>query len=77
MRVFYAGYWNIHDALAITYFIIGMGLRLNPETMDAGRVIYCTDIVFWYLKLLDLLSLNIYLGPFVNMIGKMVSKKNL
>ncbi|XP_072038624.1 transient receptor potential cation channel subfamily M member 3-like isoform X2 [Amphiura filiformis] len=72
IRVFYAGYWNLHDILSITFFMVGLVLRFIPSTHSAGRVIYCVDIVMWYLKLLDLLSVNIYLGPFVNMIGKMM-----
>ena len=73
IRVFYAAYWNLHDLLSIIFFLVGMTLRFIPSTHSAGRVMYCLTTVMWYLKLLDLLSVNIYLGPFVNMIGKMVS----
>ncbi|XP_038077470.1 transient receptor potential cation channel subfamily M member 1-like [Patiria miniata] len=72
LRVFYSSYWHLHEALAITFFLIGMGFRFAPATKSAGRVIYCVVIIMWYLKVLEILSVNIYLGPFVNMIGKMM-----
>ncbi|XP_071793905.1 transient receptor potential cation channel subfamily M member 3-like isoform X1 [Asterias amurensis] len=72
LRVFYSSYWHLHEALAILFFLIGMGFRFASYTKSAGRVIYCVVIVMWYLKVLEILSVNIYLGPFVNMIGKMM-----
>ena len=38
-----------------------------------GRVFYCVDIIFWYVRILDVFGVNKYLGPYVMMIGKMVS----
>ena len=73
LRVFYSSYWHLNEALAILFFLIGMGFRSASTTKSAGRVIYCCVIIMWYLKVLEILSVNIYLGPFVNMIGKMVS----
>ena len=48
-------------------------MRLFPDTVGQGRVFYCVDIIFWYIRILDLFSVNKYLGPFVMMIGSMVS----
>ncbi|XP_071952061.1 transient receptor potential cation channel subfamily M member 3-like [Antedon mediterranea] len=72
VEVWYEDYWNIHDSVAILLFLLGFGFRMNKPTLQVGRVIYSADVVFWYLKFLDILSINIYLGPFVTMMGKMM-----
>ncbi|XP_077863672.1 transient receptor potential cation channel subfamily M member 3 [Saccoglossus kowalevskii] len=72
VKIFYSDYWNIIDTMAILLFIVGIFLRFNPPTMATGRVIYCIDIIFWYIRLLDIMSVNKYLGPYVTMIPKMV-----
>lgn len=64
--------WNPCDLVVIIFFLVGLSLRLNPATRDYGRVIYCLDIMYWYIRSLDFLSVNKYLGPYVTMIGKMV-----
>lgn len=67
-------YWNITDLAAICTFLLGLMLRLQPEPyMGYGRVIYCIDIIFWYIRVLDIFGVNKYLGPYVMMIGKMVT----
>ncbi|KAL1007745.1 hypothetical protein UPYG_G00091080 [Umbra pygmaea] len=66
-------YWNITDAAAIFTFLLGLMLRLqNEPLMGIGRVIYCVDIIFWYIRVLDIFGVNKYLGPYVMMIGKMM-----
>ncbi|KAK7065329.1 Transient receptor putative cation channel subfamily M member 7 [Halocaridina rubra] len=64
--------WNVFDLLFTVLFLIGLVLRLQTPTMQAGRVIYCVDIVYWYLRVLEILSANKYLGPLVMMMGKMI-----
>lgn len=54
--------WNPCDAAAIIFFVIGLTLRFRPNTMDAGRVIYCLDSIYWYLRILNILGVNKYLG---------------
>ncbi|XP_061917258.1 transient receptor potential cation channel subfamily M member 1-like isoform X2 [Entelurus aequoreus] len=66
-------YWNITDMVAIATFLMGLMLRLQHEPyMGYGRVIYCIDIIFWYIRVLDIFGVNKYLGPYVMMIGKMM-----
>ncbi|XP_065813276.1 transient receptor potential cation channel subfamily M member 1 isoform X1 [Labrus bergylta] len=66
-------YWNITDMVAIITFLLGMMLRLQHEPyLGYGRVIYCIDIIFWYIRVLDIFGVNKYLGPYVMMIGKMM-----
>ncbi|CAH2042109.1 unnamed protein product, partial [Iphiclides podalirius] len=64
--------WNIYDAGFIIFFLVGLTLRLRVSSMDVGRVIYCVDIIYWYLRILNILGVNKYLGPLVTMMGKMV-----
>ncbi|XP_068458553.1 transient receptor potential cation channel subfamily M member 1-like [Clinocottus analis] len=66
-------YWNITDLAAICTFLFGLMLRLQHEPyLGYGRVIYCIDIIFWYIRVLDIFGVNKYLGPYVMMIGKMM-----
>ncbi|XP_012280563.1 transient receptor potential cation channel trpm isoform X2 [Orussus abietinus] len=64
--------WNPCDAAAIIFFHIGLALRLRHSTFDVGRVIYCVDCIYWYLRILNILGVNKYFGPLVTMMGKMV-----
>ncbi|XP_060829150.1 transient receptor potential cation channel trpm isoform X2 [Bombus pascuorum] len=64
--------WNPCDAAAIIFFQIGLALRLRHSTLDVGRVIYCVDSIYWYLRILNIISVNKYFGPLVTMMGKMV-----
>ncbi|KAK1887609.1 Transient receptor potential cation channel subfamily M member 1 [Dissostichus eleginoides] len=66
-------YWNITDLAAICTFLFALMLRLQNEPyLGYGRVIYCIDIIFWYIRVLDIFGVNKYLGPYVMMIGKMM-----
>ncbi|KAM9408338.1 transient receptor potential cation channel subfamily M member 1-like [Pholidichthys leucotaenia] len=73
INVWLEDYWNITDLVAISVFLFGFLMRLEPEPlMGYGRVIYCVDIIFWYIRVLDIFGVNKYLGPYVMMIGKMM-----
>ncbi|XP_017773710.1 PREDICTED: transient receptor potential cation channel trpm isoform X3 [Nicrophorus vespilloides] len=72
LAVWASNMWNLCDASAITFFFIGLGFRLKPYTMEVGRVMYCVDSIYWYLRILNILGVNKYLGPLVTMMGKMV-----
>ncbi|XP_072373488.1 transient receptor potential cation channel subfamily M member 3 isoform X5 [Scyliorhinus torazame] len=73
VKVWLQEYWNITDLMAILLFSIGMVLRLQEQPfMSYGRVIYCVNIIYWYIRLLDIFGVNKYLGPYVMMIGKMM-----
>lgn len=54
--------WNPCDGAAIILFLIGLAFRFRPSTMDIGRVIYCVDSIYWYLRILNILGVNKYLG---------------
>ncbi|XP_037012364.1 transient receptor potential cation channel subfamily M member 7 isoform X2 [Artibeus jamaicensis] len=83
IKVWFSDYFNISDTIAIVSFFIGFGLRFgaewnfenayNNQVFLAGRLIYCLNIIFWYVRLLDFLAVNQQAGPYVMMIGKMVA----
>ncbi|XP_073784915.1 transient receptor potential cation channel subfamily M member 7 isoform X6 [Danio rerio] len=73
IKVWFSDYFNISDFLAILMFFVGFGLRLVSEVFIAGRIVYCLNIIFWYVRLLDILAVNQQAGPYVMMIGKMVA----
>ncbi|KAF2346077.1 Ion transport domain [Trinorchestia longiramus] len=66
--------WNVSDSVCGLMFLVGLVLRLQVRVRDAGRVIYCTNIIYWYLKILEILSSDKYLGPLVMMMGKMIKQ---
>ncbi|XP_048733275.2 transient receptor potential cation channel subfamily M member 1-like isoform X2 [Ostrea edulis] len=72
LRVFFIQYWNIWDMVAILMFSTAVGLRMFDETRKAARIIYTLNIVFFYIRILEILSVNQYLGPYVKIIGKLL-----
>lgn len=74
IKVWFSDYFNVSDFLAIVTFFIGFGLRLGgKDTFVPGRTVYCLNIIFWYVRLMDILAVNQQAGPYVMMIAKMVS----
>uniref|UniRef100_A0A673B200 Transient receptor potential cation channel, subfamily M, member 7 n=1 Tax=Sphaeramia orbicularis TaxID=375764 RepID=A0A673B200_9TELE len=74
IKVWFGDYFNVSDFLAIVSFFIGFGLRLvGGEALVPGRMVYCLNIIFWYVRLLDILAVNQQAGPYVMMIAKMVA----
>ncbi len=74
IKVWFSDYFNVSDFLAILTFFIGFGLRLGGgDAFVPGRTVYCLNIIFWYVRLLDILAVNQQAGPYVMMIAKMVS----
>ncbi|XP_028441610.1 transient receptor potential cation channel subfamily M member 7 isoform X4 [Perca flavescens] len=72
IKVWFSDYFNVSDFLAIVTFFIGFGLRLaGGEAFVPGRTVYCLNIIFWYVRLLDILAVNQQAGPYVMMIAKM------
>eukprot|EP00057_Strongylocentrotus_purpuratus_P015113 XP_011669587.1 PREDICTED: LOW QUALITY PROTEIN: transient receptor potential cation channel subfamily M member 6 [Strongylocentrotus purpuratus] len=65
--------WNLWDLVGILTFTMGFGLRMWEGSLNAGRMLYILDIMVWYVRVLDILSVNKLMGPYVNMIGKMMN----
>ncbi|XP_034245088.1 transient receptor potential cation channel trpm [Thrips palmi] len=64
--------WNPCDVVVVVFFLVGLVLRLQAALMSVGRLLFCVDIIYWYLRIFTILSVNKYLGPLVTMMDKMV-----
>ncbi|KAM9810986.1 transient receptor potential cation channel subfamily M member 6 [Neosynchiropus ocellatus] len=74
LRIWFSEYWNRSDLFAIVLFLAGLVLRWHAEPFHtAGRICYCLDIIFWFVRMLDLLAVNQHAGPYLTMITKMTS----
>ncbi|MEQ2205906.1 hypothetical protein XENOCAPTIV_017890 [Xenoophorus captivus] len=74
LKIWFSEYWNISDFVAILLFLAGLSMRLHGDPYrTAGRTAYCLDIIFWFIRVLDLLAVNQHAGPYITMITKMVS----
>ncbi|XP_023931927.1 transient receptor potential cation channel subfamily M member 3-like [Lingula anatina] len=71
--VFFGDFWNILDVIAIVLYIIGAVLRNMESYIQDGHVVFSVDIIFWYIRILDIFSVSKHLGPYVMMVGKMVT----
>uniref|UniRef100_A0A2C9JU93 TRPM SLOG domain-containing protein n=1 Tax=Biomphalaria glabrata TaxID=6526 RepID=A0A2C9JU93_BIOGL len=72
LNVYISKVWNILDTLCIVLFFMGFALRFFPSTLNDSQMIYCLDSVFWNIKMLEIYSVNKYLGPFVKIMGKLL-----
>ncbi|XP_069034204.1 transient receptor potential cation channel subfamily M member 6 isoform X1 [Embiotoca jacksoni] len=74
LKIWFSEYWNISDFIAILLFLAGLVMRWHPDPyLTAGRITYCLDIIFWFVRVTDLLAVNQYAGPYLTMITKMTS----
>uniref|UniRef100_H3CG26 non-specific serine/threonine protein kinase n=1 Tax=Tetraodon nigroviridis TaxID=99883 RepID=H3CG26_TETNG len=72
LKVWFCEYWNLSDFLAILLFLAGLALRCHGEPYrTAGRISYCLDLIFWFVRVLDLLAVNQHAGPYLTIITKM------
>lgn len=73
LKVWFSEYWNVSDFIAILLFLAGLVMRLHANPYQtAGRISYCLDIIFWFVRVMDLLAVNQHAGPYLTMITKMV-----
>ncbi|RDD38223.1 Transient receptor potential cation channel trpm [Trichoplax sp. H2] len=66
-------HWNKTDALGIILFYTALAFRLFPHLQEVGRLLYCLDFIIFCLRILQLLSLRVNLGPKMAMIRHMVA----
>ncbi|KAM4616830.1 transient receptor potential cation channel subfamily M member 6 [Polymixia lowei] len=72
LKIWFSEYWNISDFVAILLFLAGLALRWHRDPYrTAGRISYCLDIIFWFVRVMDLLAVNQHAGPYLTMITKM------
>ena len=70
--MFVSRIWNLWDLLAIALFVVGACLRFFPARLKDAHLVYVVDVVLWNTRILEILSVNQYLGPYVKIIGKLV-----
>ncbi|TDH13356.1 hypothetical protein EPR50_G00056750, partial [Perca flavescens] len=74
LKIWFSEYWNISDFVAILLFLAGLALRWHEDPYrTAGRISYCLDIIFWFVRVTDLLAVNQHAGPYLTMITRMTS----
>uniref|UniRef100_A0A3Q4HM51 non-specific serine/threonine protein kinase n=1 Tax=Neolamprologus brichardi TaxID=32507 RepID=A0A3Q4HM51_NEOBR len=72
LKIWFSEYWNISDFIAILLFVAGLAMRWHSDPYrTAGRLTYCLDIIFWFIRVMDLLAVNQHAGPYLTMITKM------
>ncbi|XP_076586321.1 transient receptor potential cation channel subfamily M member 6 isoform X2 [Chaetodon auriga] len=72
LKIWFSEYWNISDFIAILLFLAGLAMRWHADPYRrAGRISYCLDIIFWFVRVMDLLAVNQHAGPYLTMITKM------
>ncbi|XP_061624591.1 transient receptor potential cation channel subfamily M member 6 isoform X4 [Phyllopteryx taeniolatus] len=74
LKIWFSEYWNLSDFIAIVLFLFGFVMRWHADPFrTAGRIAYCLDIIFWFVRVMDLLAVNQHAGPYLTMITKMTS----
>lgn len=78
LKVWFSEYWNKSDFVAILLFLVGLSMRCHADPYrTGGHVAYSLDIIFWFIRVLDLLAVNQHAGPYLTMITKMVSRDHV
>ncbi|XP_033642515.1 transient receptor potential cation channel subfamily M member 1-like [Asterias rubens] len=78
MKMWASDKWNIWDLIGVLLYIPGFVLRLCsvagivPAEEPYARILFSLDVMVWYIRLLDVCSVNNVIGPYVNMIGRMI-----
>ncbi|XP_052279179.1 transient receptor potential cation channel subfamily M member 3-like isoform X3 [Dreissena polymorpha] len=71
-KVFFGSVWNVWDTVSILFFATAVIVRHLPVTPRAARVLYTVNIVFWYLRVMEILGVNKYLGPYLKIIVRLL-----
>ncbi|XP_060069343.1 transient receptor potential cation channel subfamily M member 1-like [Ylistrum balloti] len=71
MNLYFSQKWNIWDTMALTSFAMAVTLRFIPATLRDARILYTINIVFWYPRILQMISVNRYLGPYIKIMAKL------
>ncbi|XP_050410317.1 transient receptor potential cation channel subfamily M member-like 2 [Patella vulgata] len=73
MKVYLKDSWNVLDITTIIAFFFGICLRLinNDLCFEAARVILCVDLLFFYIRILNIFEVSSSLGPKLVMMQQM------
>lgn len=67
-------YWNWWDVIAIVLYFVGFVIRMANQRIE-GRIVYAIDLMFFIVRILETFLVDEDIGPYVVMIGRMVSNK--
>ncbi|XP_019717810.1 transient receptor potential cation channel subfamily M member 6 isoform X2 [Hippocampus comes] len=74
LKIWFSEYWNVSDFIAIVIFLFALVMRWHADPYrTVGRIAYCLDFIFWFVRVMDLLAVNQHAGPYLTMITKMTS----
>ena len=82
IEFYFSDAWNVVDFISMTMFVIAAALRYvayakrDQNYIIAARIIFATDIAFFFFRLLQIFLVNRKMGPKIVMIREMVSKSN-
>ena len=72
-RLWVSNIWNAMDCVGVLSFFLALAFRVVSDWRAVGRVLYAINVSLWTIRSLKFFSVNKYLGPFVTLMGKMVS----
>ncbi|XP_075248235.1 transient receptor potential cation channel subfamily M member-like 2 isoform X2 [Convolutriloba macropyga] len=74
MHGYFTSIWNWMDVFGVVLFWIAFGMRFIPNNdwKDIARMFYILDIFFWYMRLLNIFTINKRLGPLITIILTMI-----
>ncbi|XP_067933259.1 transient receptor potential cation channel subfamily M member 3-like isoform X2 [Watersipora subatra] len=74
VAVFFSDAWNIMDMFSLPTFwaAVVLSFQEDKEWFLTGRVLYSVNIIFWYIRILELFAVSKNLGPYVVIIGKLI-----
>ena len=68
--------WNWLDLSAIMIFYISLSLRYTRYE-EQSHILYAIDVAMFILRLLNMVFIHHKMGPYVVMIGRMVSSETV
>ncbi|XP_069111704.1 transient receptor potential cation channel subfamily M member 3-like [Argopecten irradians] len=71
LNLYFSQKWNIWDTMALLTFAMAVTLRFIPSALRDARVMFTVNIVFWYPRILQILTVNRYLGPYIKIMAKL------
>ncbi|XP_057307881.1 transient receptor potential cation channel subfamily M member 7-like isoform X2 [Hydractinia symbiolongicarpus] len=70
---YFSSFENMLDVFALALFIGAFALRMYTDKLIEAHVLYAVDIFFWIIRLLSVFAISPELGPYVEMIRRMVT----
>ncbi|XP_033763959.1 transient receptor potential cation channel subfamily M member 1-like [Pecten maximus] len=71
LNLYFSQKWNVWDTIALISFALAVTLRFIPSALRDARIMYTINIVFWFPRILQIISVNKYLGPYIKIMAKL------